>query len=59
MVLADDAAAVVVDVAVALKLRGHDPVITAANEIRLVRLGALMLDAFCIGTREAAEENDG
>lgn len=59
MVAAADAEALVVDLALALKLRGHDPVITSANEIRLVRLGALMLDAFCIGTRETAEENDG
>jgi len=58
MVAAADAEALVVDLAVALKLRGHDPVITAANEIRLVRLGALMLDAFCIG-RETTQENDG
>jgi hypothetical protein len=59
MVLEADAAALVVDVAVALALRGHPAVITAANEVRLVRLGALMIDAFCTGTRETAEENDG
>lgn len=57
MVLEDDAAALVVDVAVALALRGHPARITAANEVRLVRLGALMIDAFC--ARETTEENDG
>jgi hypothetical protein len=56
MVLEADAAALVVDVAVALALRGHPARITAANEVRLVRLGALMIDAFC---RETTEENDG
>ena len=60
MVREEDACALVVREAVALKLDGHDPVITAANERRLVRLAALMLDGFGIGTaRETTEENDG
>jgi hypothetical protein len=54
-----DAAALVADAAVALALRGHAPVITAANGPRLVRLGALMLDGFGLGARETTEENDG
>ena len=58
MVLEADAYALVTDVAAALALRGHSPVITAANGPRLVRLGALMIDAFCTA-RETAEENDG
>jgi hypothetical protein len=52
------AVALVADVALALAARGYDPVITDATAVRLVRLGALMLDAFCIG-RETMEENDG
>jgi hypothetical protein len=52
------AVALVADAALALARRGYDPVITDAAAVRLVRLGALMLDAFCIG-REAAEETDG
>lgn len=59
MVAAADAEALVADVALALARRGHDPVITDAAAVRLVRLGALMLDGFGIGTRETAEENDG
>ncbi len=58
MVSEDAAAALVVREAMALKLEGYDPVITAANERRLVHLAALMLDGFGIG-RETAEENDG
>jgi hypothetical protein len=59
VVLEADAAALVADAAQALALRGHAPVITAGNGPRLVRLGALMLDAFGVGTgRENEEEND-
>jgi hypothetical protein len=58
MVLEADAAALVVDVAVALALRGHPARITAANEVRLVRLGALMIDAFCTGTQVKEESDD-
>jgi len=57
MVSEDAAAALVVREAMALKLEGYDPVITAANERRLVRLAALLLDGFGIG-RETAEEGD-
>jgi len=49
MVSEDAAAALVVREAMALKLEGYDPVITAANERRLVRLAALLLDGFGIG----------
>jgi hypothetical protein len=41
-----------------LKLSGRDPVITAANERWLHRLGALMLDRFGIGARDTTEDND-
>ena len=58
MVDADAAAALVVRMAVALKLDGYDPVITAENSVRLGWHAALMLAEFGIG-REAAEENDG
>jgi hypothetical protein len=57
MVCEADAAALVVDAAIALALRGHPARITAENGPRLVRLGALMIDAFC--PRETTEENDG
>ena len=59
MVSEDDAAALVADAALALARRGHSPVITDANSVRLVRLGALMLDGFGIGTGRETEENDG
>lgn len=58
MVREDDAVALVADAALALAARGYDPVITDAAAVRLVRLGALMLDGFGIG-RETAEESDG
>jgi hypothetical protein len=58
MVLEADAAALVVDVAVALALRGHPARITHENGPRLVRLGALMLAEFGVGTAESAEESD-
>jgi hypothetical protein len=58
MVREADAYALVTDVAAALALRGHPARITAANGPRLVRLGALMIDAFCTA-RETTEENDG
>jgi hypothetical protein len=57
MVSEADAYALVTDAAQSLALRGHPAVITAANGPRLVRLGALMIDAFC--PRETTEENDG
>jgi hypothetical protein len=50
MVREEDAAALVVDVAVTLKLKGHDPVITAENSVWLVRYAGLMLAGFGIGT---------
>jgi hypothetical protein len=59
MVLEADAYALVTDAAIALALRGHPARITAENGPRLVRLGALMIDAFCTGPRETTEENDG
>jgi hypothetical protein len=58
MVREEDAAALVVVVAQALAVQGLDPKITAENSVRLMRLGALMRDAFGIGT-ERKEENDG
>lgn len=59
MVREADAAALVADAAQALALRGHAPVITAANGPRLVRLGALMLAEFGVGPGREAEEDDG
>jgi hypothetical protein len=59
LVREEDACALVADVAQALARRGYSPVITDANSVRLVRLGALMLDGFGIGGRETTEENDG
>ena len=54
-----DAAALVVREAVALKLEGHNPVITWENGPRLVRLAEQMIDAFGIGTgRETEDDND-
>lgn len=50
MVREADAAALVVHAAVALKLDGHDPVITAENSVWLMRHAALMIGAFGIGT---------
>ena len=59
MVSEDAAAALVVREAMALKLEGYDPVITAANERRLVRLAALLLDGFGIGGGTETEDDDG
>jgi hypothetical protein len=60
MVREEDAAALVVDAAVALKLKGHDPVITAENSVWLMRYAGLMLAGFGIGTaRETTEVTDG
>ena len=56
MVREDAAEALVADAALALAARGHQPVITAGNSVRLVRLGALMLAEFGI-SRET--EDDG
>ena len=59
MVSEDAAAALVVRMAVALKLDGYDPVITAENSVWLVRYAGLMLDGFGIGAaRETTEDND-
>lgn len=58
MVREEDAMAVVSDAALALAARGHDPVITEANSVRLVRLGALMFAEF-VPARETAEETGG
>ena len=52
MVREEDARALVADAAQALYARGHDPVITSANSVRLVRLGALMLAEFGVGNTE-------
>jgi hypothetical protein len=59
MVSEDAAAALVVRMAVALKLDGYDPVITAENSVWLMRHAALMLAGFGITARETTEENDG
>jgi hypothetical protein len=59
MVSEDAACALVADAAQALARRGYDPVISEANSVLLVRLGALMLAGFGIGTaRETTEEGD-
>jgi hypothetical protein len=57
LVREEDAAALVVWAAEKLALQGRNPRITQENGPRLVRLGALMIDAFGIG-REP-EEDDG
>ncbi len=59
MVREEDAVALVADAAQALAARGYDPVITTANSVRLMRLGALMLAEFGVGTTESAEVADG
>jgi hypothetical protein len=59
LVREEDAAAMVVHVAQALAVEGYDPKITAENSVRLMRLGALLRDAFGIGGGETTEENDG
>jgi hypothetical protein len=59
MVREEDAVVLVADAAQALARRGHSPVISEANSVRLVRLGALMLDGFGIGTARETEEGDG
>jgi hypothetical protein len=58
MVREEDARALVADAAQALAARGHDPVITTANSVRLVRLGALMLAEFGVGGSEPEGEKD-
>jgi hypothetical protein len=58
MVREDDAAALVADMLIMLGLRGHDVRVTHANGPRLVRLGALMLAEFGVGT-EVKEEDHG
>jgi O-methyltransferase involved in polyketide biosynthesis len=57
MVREADATALVADAAQALARRGYDPVITDANSVRLVRLGALMLAEF--GCGRETEDDDG
>ncbi len=52
-----DAAALVADAAMALARRGHAPVVTHANGPALVRLAALMLDGFGIGTTDGPQED--
>lgn len=59
MVREEDAQALVSDAALALSARGYDPVITDANSVRLVRLGALMLAEFGIGGGTAEGAGDG
>ena len=59
MVREDAAEALVADAAMALAARGHDPVITDGNSVRLVRLGALMLDAFNVNGGRETEDDDG
>jgi hypothetical protein len=59
LVREEAAVALVADAALALARRGYDPVITDANGVRLVRLGALMLAEFGIGGGETTEEIDG
>ena len=58
MVREENAAALVTDMLLALGLRGHDVKVTHENGPRLVRLGALMLAEFGVGTG-SAEESDG
>ena len=58
MVREDAAEALVADAALSLARRGHDPVITAGNSVRLVRLGALMLAEFGVGADREREEHD-
>jgi hypothetical protein len=58
MVSEDAACALVADAAQALARRGYDPVISEANSVLLVRLGALMLAGFGIG-QETTEVTDG
>jgi hypothetical protein len=58
MVREADAAALVADAAQALARRGYDPVITDANSVRLVRLGALMLAEFGVAAGPENTEDD-
>jgi hypothetical protein len=59
LVREEAAVALVADAAQSLAARGYDPVITDANSVRLVRLGALMWDAFGIGAaRDTTGETD-
>ena len=53
-----DAAALVVREAVALKLEGHNPVITHENGPRLVRLAEQMIATFGITGREPEDDDD-
>jgi hypothetical protein len=58
LVREEAAVALVADAALALSARGYDPVITSENSVRLVRLGALMWDAFGIGPARDTTEED-
>jgi len=42
-----------------LQLDGYNPVITAENSVRLVRLGALMLAEFGVAADPEPEDDDG
>ena len=57
MVREEDAYALVTDVMMLRAARGHDVTVTPERIVWLVRLGALMIDAFGLG-RET-EEDDG
>lgn len=52
-----DAAALVADVMMVLGLRGHDVKVTHANGPMLVRLGALMLAEFGVGTEQDGDRD--
>lgn len=58
MVSEDAAIALVADAAQALARRGYDPVIRG-REVRLVRLGALMLYEFGVAADPEPEDDDG
>ena len=55
MVDEGDAAALAADVMMMLAARGRDVRLTPAAEVRLVRLGALMLAEFGAGTKEDSD----
>jgi hypothetical protein len=58
MVSEDAAIALVADAAQALARRGYDPVIGRGREVRLVRLGALMLYEFGVAGDPEADDAD-
>ena len=59
LVSEDAAIALVADAAQALARRGYDPVIGRGREVRLVRLGALMLAEFGVAAGPEPEDDDG